>query len=167
MIGLIWAQTPSGVIGAAGAMPWHVPEDLKHFRERTAGTAVVMGRRTWQALPERFRPLPGRTNVVVSRDTAWSDDGARVRPDLGEALDEFGGDLWVIGGGQIYRAAMPFADVLEVTVLDLDVPGDTVAPEIDPEAFDLASSSDWRTSVGGVRYRHDRYTRRSNAERVV
>ena len=70
-------------------------------------------------------------------------------------------------GGQIYRAAMPFADVLEVTVLDLDVPGDTVAPEIDPEAFVLAWSSDWRTSVGGVRYRHDRYTRRSNAERVV
>ncbi len=76
--GLIWAQTPAGVIGLEGALPWRLPEDMAHFREITDGHPVVMGRATWVSLPDRFRPLPGRANVVLSRDPAFVAPGARV-----------------------------------------------------------------------------------------
>ena len=105
MIGLIWAQARGGVIGDGGGIPWHIPEDMKFFRETTAGATVVMGRKTWDSLPSRFRPLPGRTNIVVTRDRAWQPDGAPgvlVQHDL--TLPD--GDVWVIGGGEIYRYRM-------------------------------------------------------------
>ena len=129
MIGLVWAQTPAGVIGDAGTIPWHVPEDLAHFREVTSGATVVMGRATWQSLPERFRPLPGRRNVVLSRDAAFEAPGATVRDDLDAALAA-APDVWVIGGGAVYAATIGRADRLEVTVVDLEVPGDTTAPVV-------------------------------------
>ena len=77
MVGLIWAEAHGGVIGADGGMPWHVPEDLAHFKEVTLGAPVVMGRKTWDSLPERFRPLPGRDNIVITRQQDWAADGAR------------------------------------------------------------------------------------------
>ena len=104
MIGLIWAQAANGVIGRDNAIPWHIPEDMAHFREVTTGSTVVMGRRTWESLPARFRPLPGRRNVVLTRDEAWTAEGAEVAHDLTAAL---AGDCWVIGGADIYRAALP------------------------------------------------------------
>ena len=111
MIGLIWAQARGGVIGDGGGIPWHIPEDMKFFRETTAGGTVLMGRRTWDSLPPRFRPLPGRTNIVVTRDRSWRADGAVVQHDL--ALPE--GDVWVMGGGEIYAAVIDSADVIAVT----------------------------------------------------
>ncbi|NMD56178.1 MULTISPECIES: dihydrofolate reductase [Tsukamurella] len=154
MIGLIWAQARGGVIGADGGIPWHIPEDMKFFRETTAGATVLMGRRTWDSLPPRFRPLPGRTNIVVTRDRSWRADGAVVQHDLTLPA----GDLWVMGGGEIYAAALPHADLLVVTEVDADIDGDTRAPSI-PEGFIADEDAAWRESTSGLRYRHLTYRR--------
>ncbi|GAA1009718.1 MULTISPECIES: dihydrofolate reductase [Tsukamurella] len=155
MIGLIWAQARGGVIGADGGIPWHIPEDMKFFRETTAGATMLMGRKTWDSLPPRFRPLPGRTNIVVTRDRTWSADGALVQHDLTLPDTE---DLWVMGGGEIYAAALPSADLLAVTEVDADIDGDTVAPAI-PDDFALTDDTGWRDSSSGLRYRHLTYRR--------
>jgi dihydrofolate reductase len=159
-VSLIWAQARNGVIGAGGALPWYLPEDLKLFRERTTGSTVVMGRRTWESLPERFRPLPGRTNVVLTSDPSWSADGARRAGSVGEALA--GREpLWVIGGGAVYAAFLPHADRLVVTDVDLDVPGDTWAPAVGAEWRRTARTPDdgWSTSSTGLRYAVSEYAR--------
>ena len=119
---LIYAQAANAVIGKNGTMPWHLPEDLAHFRQRTQGCAVVMGRTTWDSLPERFRPLPGRTNIVVTRNPAWQAAGAIAAHSLPEALAEaarHSATVWVIGGAQIYAQALPLADGLVVTEINV------------------------------------------------
>jgi len=160
-LGLIWAEAHGGVIGAAGGMPWHVPEDLAHFKEVTLGAPVVMGRRTWESFPERFRPLPGRRNIVVTRDEAWDASGAERAASLDDALrlasSEDAETVWIIGGGQLYREAVARADVLEVTELDLDVEGDTHAPARD--GWHAEAQGDWLTSRTGIRYRFLTLTR--------
>jgi len=166
-VGLIWAEAAHGVIGAAGGMPWHVPEDFAHFKELTLGSPVVMGRRTWDSLPDRFRPLPGRANIVVTRNPDWSADGATRAASLDEALadaDERRGDadtVWVIGGAELFDQAMPDADVLEVTELDLDVEGDTFAPDRAGWRVVAAEPGQdaWSTSRTGIRYRFLRLER--------
>ena len=163
-IGLIWAQARGGVIGAAGGMPWHVPEDLAHFRDTTMGAPVIMGRRTWESFPERFRPLPGRRNIVVSRDEQGADAGAERAGSLDDALALVSGaeTAWVIGGGQLYRAAIDRADVLEVTELDLDVAGDTTAPPI--EGWQAAATGEWQVSRTGTPYRFVSYAREASGQ---
>ena len=89
-VGMVWAQARGGVIGADGGLPWHLPEDLALFRRLTTGSTVVMGRRTWESLPERFRPLPGRANVVLTSDPAWSADGAQRAGSVGDVLAAHG-----------------------------------------------------------------------------
>jgi len=157
-LGLIWAEAAGGVIGRDGGMPWHVPEDLAHFKAITLGSPVVMGRRTWESFPERFRPLPGRRNIVVTRQQHWADAGAERAASLESALAAAAaGDpewIWVIGGGQLYREAIVGAHRLEVTELDVAFEGDTTAPDrahwrsvaADPPAG-------WHTSRSGIRYR--------------
>ncbi|WP_406085951.1 dihydrofolate reductase [Kitasatospora purpeofusca] len=165
-IGLIWAQTPDGVIGADNTMPWHLPEDLAHFKATTLGRPVVMGRRTWESLPPRFRPLPGRRNIVVTRNPEWSADGADRAGSLEEALElaaaepglGTGAETWVIGGGQLYRQAVDRAVTLSVTEVDLSVPGDTYAPAVGP-AWTVTEDGGPRTSTSGVRYRIRTYAR--------
>ncbi|MBZ2197596.1 dihydrofolate reductase [Ruania sp. N2-46] len=153
MLGMIWAQARGRVIGRDNDLPWHLPEDLAHFRSTTAGDAVVMGRRQWESLPERFRPLPGRRNVVLSRNPDYVADGAELATTLDAALalvaDE---DAWVCGGGEVYARAIPHADVLVVTEIDLDVEGDTFAPPIGPE-WEVTEAGPWRTGAGGLRFR--------------
>lgn len=155
-LGLIWAQAHDRVIGAAGGMPWHVPEDLAHFKELTTGSTVVMGRKTWDALDPRFKPLPGRRNIVVTRDPAWGDDGAEVAHTLDEALAAATSPFWVIGGAELFAATIDRADRLEVTELDLDVDGDTWAPPIG-SGWQVASKGEWQESRTGIRYRFLRY----------
>ncbi len=159
-VALIWAQARDGVIGANGALPWHLPEDLKLFRERTSGSTVVMGRRTWESLPERFRPLPGRTNVVLTSDPSWWADGARRAGSVAEVLDAHDG-LWVIGGGTVYAAFLPHADRLVVTHVDLQVEGDTWAPPIGDDWRQVARTPEegWSTSSSGPRYAVSEYAR--------
>ena len=156
MIGLIWAQAANGVIGSDNAIPWHLPEDLAHFRSVTAGSTVLMGRRTWESLPPRFRPLPGRRNLVLTRDRSWTDEGAEVVPDLRDALH---GDVWVIGGAAVYAAALPLADVAMVTELREEFAGDVFAPRLDGswrrDRRDPACG--WHESSEGIHYRWSRY----------
>jgi len=156
-LGLIWAEAHDRVIGAAGGMPWHVPEDLAHFKELTTGATVVMGRKTWDALDPRFKPLPGRRNIVVTRDPAWSADGAEVAHSLDEALAA-ADPLWVIGGAELFAATIDRADRLEVTELDLTVDGDTWAPPIGG-GWTLVDEGDWQESRTGIPYRFLRYAR--------
>lgn len=155
-IGLIWAEARGGVIGAAGGMPWHVPEDLAHFKRVTLGAPVIMGRRTWESFPEQFRPLPGRRNIVVTRNRSWRGDGGERASSLeaARALVDGEDQAWVIGGGMLYREAIAHADVLIVTELDLEVEGDTRAP--DRTGFDVISTDPpdgWHLSRSGIGYR--------------
>lgn len=164
-IGLIWAQSVGGVIGQGGVMPWHLPEDLAHFKQVTLGRPVVMGRKTWDSLPERFRPLPGRANIVITRDPDWLADGATSIHSVDEALAlaeaaaADAGEVWVIGGAQIFGAVLDRADLLQVTEIRAKFGGDTVAPPIG-DRFRLHSSdpaSGWHTSPTGLEYRFLRY----------
>ncbi len=159
-VGLVWAQARGGVIGAGGGMPWHVPEDMAHFKHVTLGHAVVMGRRTWESFPEQFRPLPGRRNIVVTRNDRWQADGAQRAASLDAALALAAPAdwAWIVGGGQVYREAIARADRLEVTELDLDVAGDTTAPSVQGWQVVASDPSEgWHVSRTGIRYRFLRY----------
>lgn len=177
-VGLIWAEARGadgrGAIGRDGDMPWHLPEDLAHFKRTTLGAPVIMGRRTWESLPERFRPLPGRENIVVTRDPDHDSarEGATVAHSLEAAIeaaaaaDPAPDPAWVMGGGQLYQAAMPLADELMVTRIDLEVPdADTFAPEIGPE-WRLADPGTPLTSKTGLGYRFERWVRAPGSERA-
>ena len=139
-IGLIWAQARNRVIGKNGVMPWHLPEDLAHFKRVTLNHPVVMGRKTWDSIPPKFRPLPGRTNIVVTRQADWHEKGAQCSSSLREALQqcENSNQVWVIGGAQIYAQALPLADELVVTEIDADFDGDAHAPAIGPDWREVA-----------------------------
>lgn len=163
-IGLIWAQATGGAIGRNGQMPWHLPEDLAHFKQSTLGHPVIMGRKTWESLPPSFRPLPGRLNIVVTRNSDAVAAGATVVSSLEDARDLAQQNAaewaWVIGGGQLYVQAMPIADELLVTHIDLKVSdADTFAPPID-DAFELVHSTKSLTSQTGLNYHFERWRRR-------
>jgi len=161
VIGLIWAQARDAagrpVIGAAGEIPWRVPEDFAHFKATTAGHPVVMGRRTWESLPRR--PLPGRTNVVVTRRPGWSHDGAVAAGAVDDALAlaaaaPGGDEVWVMGGGEVYAATLALADRLVVTEIDLEVEGDAFGPAVDPLTWEIVHDGAWATSSGPGALRH-------------
>jgi dihydrofolate reductase len=160
-VAMIWAQAQDGVIGAQGTLPWRLPEDMALFRRMTTGSTVVMGRGTWESLPERFRPLPGRDNVVLTRDRSWSAAGARPAASVAQVLAEHA-SFWVIGGGAVYAAFLPHADRLVVTDVDLAVPGDTWAPPLD-RAWTCTMrtpAEGWSVSAaGGLRYAVSEYRR--------
>jgi dihydrofolate reductase len=157
-VGLVWAQSTSGVIGRGGDIPWRVPEDLARFKQVTLGHTVVMGRRTWDSLPAAVRPLPGRRNVVLSRQTDFMADGAEVVDSLEQALTER--ETWVIGGAPIYRLALPRATRCEVTEVDIGLPrddDDALAPVLDQTW--LGETGEWLVSRSGLRYRFHSYHR--------
>jgi dihydrofolate reductase len=156
-VGLIWAQSTSGVIGRDGGIPWRLPEDQARFKDLTMGLTVVMGRLTWESLPAKVRPLPGRRNVVVTRHADYVADGATVVGDLEDALDE---QTWVIGGAQIYALALPLATRCEVTEVETELPreeDDAVAPVLDEQW--TRTDGEWLTSASGLRYRFSTYLR--------
>ncbi|HYM32521.1 MAG TPA: dihydrofolate reductase [Candidatus Cybelea sp.] len=133
-IALIAAMSRNRVIGRNGGLPWRIPADLRYFKAQTMGKPVVMGRKTWLSIG---KPLPGRQNIVVSRDPALSLPGATVVADIRAALEAAtrlmpDREVMVIGGGRIYAAALPYADRLYLTEVHADVAGDTAFPEIDP-----------------------------------
>lgn len=141
-LSLIAARARNGVIGADGGLPWRLRDDLAFFKKVTNGCPVIMGRRTWESLP--VRPLPGRSNLVMSRDWTYAAESARVYSSFVPALNAAkamarksgAGDVFVIGGASLYEAALPLADRLYITEVDAAPEGDTVFP-----AFDL---SEWR-----------------------
>ena len=134
---LVAAVARNGCIGRGGALPWRLPEDLAHFRKTTLGSPVIMGRKTWDSLPARFRPLPGRLNIVVSRDPQWRGEGAAGATSLDAAmlLAADAEQSFVIGGGELYRTALARADELVLTEIDRDVQGDAWFPPWDRNRF--------------------------------
>jgi dihydrofolate reductase len=138
-LGLIYARARNGVIGKNNTLPWHLPEDLAHFKATTLGQPVIMGRKTWDSLPPKFRPLPGRTNIVVTRQTDWQAQGAHVAHSIDEAIglcpppSDAQTCVWVIGGAELYAQALPLAQRVVVTEIDADFDGDAFAPELGPE----------------------------------
>jgi dihydrofolate reductase len=132
---LIFARAANGVIGNNNTLPWRLPEDMAHFKRTTLGCPVIMGRKTWDSLPPKFRPLPGRLNVVVTRQPDWQAEGALCGHSLPEAmaLCPPESDAWVIGGAEIYAQALPLASTAVVTEIDADFEGDAFAPEFGPQ----------------------------------
>jgi dihydrofolate reductase len=131
MIHMIWAEARGGVIGAKGGIPWDVPGEQAHFRERTYGATVVMGRATWESLPASVRPLPGRRNVVLTRSPTFDPFGVGICWSIEELL-QLHDDFWVIGGAAVYSALEPYADHIVRTRIELDVAGDAYAPKLGP-----------------------------------
>jgi dihydrofolate reductase len=156
-LGVIFARARNGVIGKEGGLPWHLPEDLAHFKRVTMGSPVIMGRRTWESIPERFRPLPGRSNIVVTRQSDWSAAGAVRAASLEDAVARCAGAerAWVIGGAALFAAALPLADVAEITDIDADYEGDVFAPEFGPEWREV--SREHHNPAGGVNFSFARY----------
>ena len=136
MISIIAAVASNGVIGGSNRLLWHISEDLKRFKAITSGHPVVMGRKTFESLG---RPLPNRTNVVITRNSAYSAEGVRVVASLEEAIALFSGDeeVFVIGGGEIYTQALPIADKLYLTIVEYPYKGDTMFPEWDKSQWRL------------------------------
>lgn len=134
-LNLILARSRNGVIGCNNTLPWHVPEDLAYFKKMTSGSPVIMGRKTWDSLPARFRPLPGRLNVVITRQANWSAEGAVAAHTIAQACDHCRAEstAWIIGGAELYAQALPMADTAVITEIDADYEGDAFAPQFGPE----------------------------------
>lgn len=136
MVCLLVAFSSNRTIGRDGGLPWRLPTDLRRFRELTLGETVVMGRRTFESLPDAFRPLPGRRNLVLSADPSYTPPGAEAFPDLRSALAACDGDCFVIGGERAYRQALDVAQRVYATEIEGEVQGDAFFPQLSP--------SDWR-----------------------
>ena len=147
---MIWAEARNRVIGKDGGIPWHIPGEQALFKQRTSGGTVVMGRATWDSLPARVRPLPGRRNVVLTRSATWNAPGAEVVHSIDEVLARHD-DFWVIGGASLYADFSDKADEVVRTEIDLDVEGDTFAPAL---GDDWASApGEWQVAPDGTKFR--------------
>ena len=160
-LALIAACARGGVIGIENRLPWHLPEDMKFFRETTRGKPVIMGRKTWESLPAAFRPLPGRVNIVVSRNPAFEAPGASVVASL-EAAVAAAGDAetaFVIGGAELYRQALPLADRLVLTEIDQPYEGDAFFPDFDRSLWH-ETAREPRVAESGLPFAFVTYERR-------
>lgn len=151
-LGLIYARSRNGVIGKDGQLPWRLPEDLAHFKALTLGCPVIMGRKTWDSVPPKFRPLPGRRNIVVTRQPDWAAEGAERAGSLEDALRLCAGAprAWVTGGTGLFREGLAFAHRVEVTEIDIDAEGDAFAPVLGPEWAEAARER--HVSANGLAY---------------
>jgi dihydrofolate reductase len=164
-INLIWAQAHHRVIGYQGKMPWHLPEDLAHFKRTTLGCPVIMGRKTWDSLPVKFRPLPGRLNVVISSDAITranlQQKGCQAATSLRDALaaceQTDAPEVWVIGGAQIYAQALPLAHKAVITEIDAAFEGDAIAPALDARWREIKRESS--VSASGLKLSFVTYQR--------
>jgi dihydrofolate reductase len=174
---LILARASNGVIGHSNTLPWHLPEDMAHFKRTTMGCPVIMGRKTWDSLPPKFRPLPGRLNVVVTHQPDWQASGALRAGSVAQALQlcsqhaqEEGAmvnhtqvdctpvkNAWVIGGAQIYAQALPLAHSAVVTEIEQAFEGDAFAPTFGPDWAETARER--HTAANGLAYSFVTYTR--------
>ena len=156
---LIYARAANGVIGKNNTLPWHLPEDMAHFKQLTQGCAVIMGRKTWDSLPPRFRPLPGRTNIVITRQASWQEPGAQRAASLADAMAQCDArqTTWVIGGAQVYAQALPLAHCIEATEIAQNFDGDAYAPVLGPQWVESGRSD--HTSTIGLRFSFVTYVR--------
>lgn len=160
MMTIIAAVAKNGVIGKDNALPWHLPEDMRHFKTLTTGHAVLMGRKTWESLPPKFRPLPNRRNLVLTRDASYVAPGATVLHSLDEAVKVGAGEtaLFVIGGAELYCQMLPWADRLELTEIDADFEGDAHFPAFDRTQW-CAVKREPGNAADGLRYAFVSYER--------
>lgn len=160
-LALIAAVPRNRAIGKDNALLWHEPQDQRHFRRVTMGCPVIMGRRTWDSLPERFRPLPGRRNIVLTRSPHWRADGAEPAASLSDALARVATAtrVFVIGGADLYAQALPRADELVLTEIDADFAGDVYFPDV-PRTDFVETSREAHVSADGVHYAFVHYRRR-------
>ena len=162
-INLLYARAANGVIGANGTIPWHLPEDMAHFKQQTAGAPVIMGRKTWDSLPPRFRPLPGRQNIVITRQADWCAEGAQPVGSLRDALSLCEQlkppEVWVIGGAQIYAEAEPLAQRAVVTEIARDYEGDAHAPVLDSATWRETQRESHVSAKEGLGYSFVTYER--------
>ena len=161
-VSLVAAFAHGGVIGRDNSIPWRIQADVARFREITMGHPVVMGRRTWDSIPDRFRPLPGRRNIVVTRNPKWYGDGAERAGSLEEALDltRDASEVYVIGGAELYAAALPLADELLLTEIDAEIEGDALFPQFDRSVFEEVEREP-HLQEGGPPFAFVRYVRRA------
>ncbi len=146
---LIAAVARNRVIGIDNRLPWRLPADLKHFKTLTLGHTVIMGRKTWESLPDSFRPLPGRQNIVITRDANYRAEGATVAHSLPAAVSTASSDeAFVIGGAELYTSVLSQADCLQLTEIDADFEGDTFFPEIDLQQWRESSRQTHRDETG-------------------
>ncbi len=164
LVALVAAVARNGAIGRANDLLWRDAQDLAHFRALTLGSPVLMGRRTWDSLPARWRPLPGRRNLVLTRNPQWRADGAEAAASLPAALARLAGvpRVFVIGGAQLYALALPLADELHLTEIDADFEGDTHFPPWPRAEFDEIARAPQR-AADGTRFAFVHYRRRQPA----
>ena len=159
-LAMVAARARNGVIGLDNRLPWHLPEDLAHFKRVTLGKPVIMGRKTFESIG---RPLPGRTNIVVTRNPDWQADGVIVVLSLDAAIEAAGAtgadEAMLIGGAELYRQALPRADEIFLTEIDAEYPGDAHFPSLDPVEWQQAESESLRRDSDGLGWRYVRYVR--------
>lgn len=167
MIGLIFAQSSNGFIGKDGQLLFHIPEDMKHFKELTLNSNVIMGRKTWESLPEKFKPLPGRRNVVISRNHEYLKEQSHkydilAYPDLKNAIlnaSMKGGNVWIIGGESLYSEGIRYAHVIHQTLVTAEFDGDAKAPYLDPHSWIPETGKHFK-EYNGLYYQFNVYKRR-------
>ena len=152
---LVVAIADNGVIGKDGGIPWRIPEDLQRFKALTMGYPIVMGRKTWDSLPRK--PLPGRVNVVVTRQKDWQAEGAVTAASLGQATSGTSGTVMVIGGAEIYQRALPLASRIELTEIHKDFDGDARF-QLDRSGWHETARED-HVTLDGLRYSYVTLTR--------
>jgi len=160
-ITLVLAVADNGVIGASGSIPWRIPEDMKRFKALTMGKPIVMGRKTWDSFPKK--PLPGRTNIVITRDPSWKADGAVAVHSLAEALaaarSEKPAEIAIVGGAQIYEQALAHATRVELTEVHTNAAGDTHFPAFEKSAW-RETARETHVTPEGLRYSYVSLVRR-------
>jgi dihydrofolate reductase len=155
---LIFARAANGVIGRNNTLPWHLPEDMAHFKSLTMGCPVIMGRKTWDSLPPKFRPLPGRLNIVLTRQANWQAPGASRAETVAQAMALCPPDItaWIIGGAEVYALALPLASSAVVTEIEAAYDGDAFAPQFD--ALWVETARERHVSATGLKFSFVTYT---------
>lgn len=165
MVAIVVAHSSNRVIGRDGDLPWHLPADLRRFRELTSGGTVVMGRRTYESLPDAYRPLPNRRNIVLSADPGYRAEGAETMPSLEAALAACDGDCFVIGGGVTYEQALDHSHQVYATEVDAAVEGDTLFPPLPGEEWRCVEHSE-PLRENGYTFTFKRYERQPGAREI-
>ncbi|WP_342541667.1 dihydrofolate reductase [Paenisporosarcina sp. FSL H8-0542] len=166
MISLIVAHDMNRVIGKDNKMPWHIPNELAYFKEKTMGKAIVMGRNTFESIG---RPLPGRLNIVITRNTSYNPEGVTVVHSIEEAIEiarKHHEEVMVIGGEQIFKEVLPYTDLIYVTLIQNEFEGDTFFPPYE-DGWDVASTSETITTDSGLQYQYMIYKKNNRVQELV
>lgn len=154
------------VIGKDNKMPWHIPNELAYFKEKTMGKAIVMGRNTFESIG---RPLPGRLNIVITRNTSYNPEGVTVVHSIEEAIEiarKHHEEVMVIGGEQIFKEVLPYTDLIYVTLIQNEFEGDTFFPPYE-DGWDVASTSETITTDSGLQYQYMIYKKKNRVQELV